>query len=282
MATHTPALRNLLQFFAAILLLGQLLPHGAAFAQARRDISVLVAQVKAGAQDEVGKLLPALKKSHPDKAGVLFLEALMESNAERSVELYQRVADEFGKSEWADDALYRLYQYSYAVGAYKTAHSYTERIAKEYPQSPFLSREQRAAANQASATKNQTSASKNQTSASKNSASGKSSETAKAPSAKAPASKAPASKAPAPETPAATSGGSYAVQIGAYSRETDAQKQIDEMKTKGYTAYLREKKSGGKTVQAVWLGIFSDFAQAQAFASKLKQQQNMDAIVVRR
>lgn len=77
-------------------------------------------------------------------------------------------------------------------------------------------------------------------------------------------------------------GGTFAVQVGAFARETDARKQLDELKTKGYTAYLREKTVKGKTVQAVWLGIFPDFTRAQAFASKLKEQQDIDGIVVRR
>ncbi len=241
------------------MLFGLVLPHDVAHTQTRRDVAILIEQVKAGAEAEVAKLLPALKKSHPDKAGVVFLEALMESNAEKSVDLYQRVADEFPRSEWADDALYRLYQYSYAVGAYRTARTYTERIAKEHPKSPFLRRDQRTTVKNVPAQK----------------AAGGSK-----------AVKEKTEKKPAVEKKPPKAGdsgaGSYAVQVGAYSKVVDASKQVDELKTKGYTAYLREKKVNGKTVQAVWLGIFPDFTQAQAFARKLKEQQRIDAIVVRR
>lgn len=262
---RTPnAFRYIYLMFAAAVLLVQALPRDAAFAQARRDIAVLVTQVKAGAQDEVAKLLPVLKKSHPDKAGVLFLEALLESDAEKSVDLYQRVADEFGDSDWADDALYRLYQYSFAVGAYRTARSYIERIAKDHPQSPFLTREQSAEANGSTAMKQASTV---------NGSSGKGSQAKKESSAATPEKSA---------TGVVSDGGTFAVQVGAFARETDARKQLDELKTKGYTAYLREKTVKGKTVQAVWLGIFPDFTRAQAFASKLKEQQDIDGIVVRR
>jgi cell division septation protein DedD len=256
MARTSHASRRFFLLLSAAMLLWQALPFETAYAQARRDISVLVTQAKAGAEAEVAKLLPALQKSHPDKAGVLFLEALLESDAEKAVELYQRVADEYPSSEWSDDALYRLYQYSFAVGAYRTARSYTERIEKDYPQSPFLTREQRVAAKESAAVKE-----------------------------KSTTKEIPATKTTAKgngESRAAVDGGSYAIQVGAYSREADARKQIDELKTKGYTAYLREKNVNGKKVQAVWLGIFPDFAQAQAFAQKMKEQQNMDVIVVRR
>lgn len=243
----------LLTFFRIILLAGiagtLLLPYPVR-TQPRRDITVLISQVQAGAGDEVAKLLPSLKKSHPDKAGVLFLEALMESNAERSVELYQRIADEHGGSEWADDALYRLYQYSYAVGAYRTARSYTERIEKEYPKSPFLAREQRAATGGGNPENKAVKAENGNT-----------------------VQSAAADKG---------SAGSYAVQTGAFARKSDAQKMVDELKTKGYTAYVREKIVERKTVFAVWIGIFPDQVQAQAYARKLKEQQKLDAIVVRR
>jgi cell division septation protein DedD len=245
----TLLLSSLRMTFLAGMTAALLLPS-LAQTQPRRDIAVLVSQVQAGAGDEVAKLLPSLKKSHPDKAGVLFLEALMESNAERAVELYQRIADEHGESEWADDALYRLYQYSYAVGAYRTARSYSERIEKEYPKSPFLAREKRVASGGGNSENNTVKAEK--------------------------------IVSAQPTTAEKADAGSFAVQTGAFARKPDAQKMVDALKTKGYTAYVREKPVDRKTVFAVWIGIFPDKAQAQAYARKLKEQQKMDAIVVRR
>ena len=236
------------------LLAGVVAPPAAA--QTGRDIAALVAKAQSGGIEEVRALLPAMRTSHKDKAGVLFLNALTEPNAEKAVELYQRIADEHPESEWADDALYRLYQYSYAVGAYRTARSYTERIAKEHPKSPFLTREQRAAA-QADAPS-------------------KSKATTAAPVER------PAEKVAGTPSASGQEAESYAVQVGAFSKVADARKQADELKEKGYTAYLREKTVKGRTVHAVWLGVFPAFSQAQAFARKMKEQQNIDAIVVRR
>ncbi len=253
--THATPRIEYLVLFAAMLC--PLLPQRAVRAQTEKEIAVLVEQVKAGRVVEVAGLLPALRKTHPDKAGVLYLEALLETNAERAVELYQRVADEYAQSAWADDALQRLYQYSYAVGAYRTARSYSERIAKEHPRpSPPKSRSA-AAGKQRSV------------SASEDGGTERDTKTDRVPEGTALAG----STAP---------GASYAVQVGAFRRAADARMQMDDLKTKGYTAYLREKTVKGKTYQAVWLGVFPDSAQAQAFARKLKSQQNLDAIVVRR
>lgn len=214
-----------------------------AHGQNRRDLNALLAQAKAGAREDVRKLLPSLKESHPDRAGVLFLEAVCEQDAEKAVDLYQRIVDEHARSSWADDALNRLTQYSYAVGAYKTARTYVDQLAREYPESPYVPEDLRAAA-------------KSATGGSSSATGGSSSD----------------------------SGGerSYAVQVGAFSKQADAQKQVDKLQEKGYTAYVREKTVNGRTVHAVWLGIFNDFNQARAFAGRLKEQQGLDALVVRR
>jgi cell division septation protein DedD len=213
-------------------------------AQAATDIHALKARVQLGDGQEVAKLLPQLEKARPGDPGVLFLKALLESSAEKAVELYQRIADEHADSEWADDALYRLYQYSYAVGAYRTARSHLDRLSARYPRSPFAGRE---------ATETEAG-------------------TPATPSAK------PAAAGPT-ATPA-TEG--YSIQVGAYSKAGDAEKQVTELKSKGYTAFVKQKEVNGKQVHAVWMGMFTSFDQAKAFAARLKQQQNIDALVVKR
>jgi len=197
-------------------------------AQARRDLNALLAQARAGERAKVAKMIPVLKKSHPDKAGVCFLEAVCEENAEKALDLYQRIVDEHARSSWADDALFRLYQYSYAVGAYRTARSYLSKLESDYPQSPYVPKDKRVSSS------------------------------------------------------ASTAGKQYSVQVGAYSKEKDAAKQVAALKIKGYTAYLRSKTVKGKIVHAVWLGIFPDYSKAQVFARKLKEQQGIEALVVRR
>lgn len=247
-------------FFALLLCLS--FPSQSIRAQADREIAALVERVKRGGGEEVARLLPTLQKSHPDKAGVLYLEALLATNAEKAVALYQRIADEYAQSSWADDALHRLYQYSYAVGAYRTARSYSERIAKEHPRSS-LAKDRLAAEGKERVAPAVPGGSVKNVSAEKSAAG----ETAVRSTA----------------TPGGAAGGaSYAVQVGAYKRVSDARTLMDDLKTKGYTAYLREKTVRGKTYQAVWLGVFPDSVQAQAFARRLKSQQNIDAIVVRR
>lgn len=257
---------TLLLLTLILLVVGSVVPDDDAKAQTRRDIAVLVGQVRAGEGQEVAALLPMLKKSHPDKAGVLFLEAMLLSNAEKAIAMYQRVADEHSGSEWADDALYRLYQYSYAVGAYRTARTYAERLEKEHPRSPFLGRESGTVVEDVTQVSHP--------------GAGTASRSSEKPVETTPQSGAKEQSASMTET--ATESQQYAVQVGAYSREVDAGKQVGVLKERGYTAYVREKTVQGKRVYAVWLGIFPDVSQARDFAKRIKEQQKIDAIVVRR
>jgi len=201
--------------------------------QSASDIARLVNRVRVGEIDEVKRMMPQLTKARPNDPGVLFLQALLETNAEKAMDIYQQIVDKHPSSEWADDALYKLYQYSWAVGAYRTARAHMERLTSRYPSSPFAQR-----------TAEQSSSRSDATSEAKSDA--------------------------------------FSVQLGAYSRSGDAEKQVNELKDKGYTAQVQRKEVDGKTVYAVWVGVFNTIEQARAFAERLKQQQNLDAIVVRR
>jgi cell division septation protein DedD len=53
--------------------------------------------------------------------------------------VYQTIVDNFPDSEWADDALYRLYQYYYSLGLYKTGDAKLQQLKELYPLSPYSS-----------------------------------------------------------------------------------------------------------------------------------------------
>ncbi|MDH7514798.1 MAG: SPOR domain-containing protein [Bacteroidota bacterium] len=70
--------------------------------------------------------------------GYFYMKGRSEEDGDSAVQYYRLVLDRFPASEWADDALYRLYQYSCAVGAYRTADAYMARLKTDYPSSPYL------------------------------------------------------------------------------------------------------------------------------------------------
>jgi tetratricopeptide (TPR) repeat protein len=97
--------------------------------------------IKSGRADEVKAELPSLITAHQNDPGVLYLQGVLTSDGSEAVKIFQSVVDNFPKSDWADDALYRTYQYYYSIGSYKTAAQKYERLRQVYPNSPYLTHE---------------------------------------------------------------------------------------------------------------------------------------------
>jgi len=94
--------------------------------------------IKNGQADEVKVELPSLLTKYQNHPGVLYLQGVLTSDGSEAVKIFQSVVDNFPKSEWADDALYKTYQYYYSVGLYKTAVQKYERLKQAYASSPHL------------------------------------------------------------------------------------------------------------------------------------------------
>ena len=65
--------------------------------------------------------LPALLSKYPNHPGVLYLQGLLTKEGAEAVRIYQSIVDNFPKSEWADDAVYKTYQFYYSLGLFRTA-----------------------------------------------------------------------------------------------------------------------------------------------------------------
>ena len=210
------------------------------------DIYKALTLVRQGRRDDAEQELRRLEKRNAADPAVLYLHGVLSIDAEDAIGYYQRVVNENAGSAWADDALYRLYQYSYAVGAYRTARQYEERLRHDYPKSPFLSR--------------------------------------KTPDVKDsdPNPESPAAKA-SPADSEASASVTYSIQVGAYSKRAEAERYQKELKDQhGYTLEVREKESSGRKVYAVWLGVFDDKESARTFMLKIKEKYKIDGLLVRR
>jgi len=102
------------------------------------DIEKRLEMIKSGRADEVKAELPSLITKHQNDPGVLYLQGVLTGDGPQAVKIFQSVVDNFPRSEWADDALYRTYQYYYSIGLYKTAGRKYEKLRQSYPNSPYL------------------------------------------------------------------------------------------------------------------------------------------------
>lgn len=112
------------------------------FAQ-KLDIIPQLKLIEAGGIEQVRQELVDLKRTHSNHPDLIFLEAVITEDGEKSRELYQLVYNNFPESRFADAALFRSFSYYYALGLYKRAEKLKVRLEKEYPKSPYLKNTER-------------------------------------------------------------------------------------------------------------------------------------------
>ena len=82
---------------------------------------------------------------------------------------------------------------------------------------------------------------------------------------------APAAR-PLASDPAAPTSGRWAVQIGTFSKEANAQRLVKELRDQGQSAFVMPVKSGAATLYRVRIGPMKDRASAEAALRDVKSQ----------
>jgi len=75
------------------------------------DIRRRLEMIEKGQAEAVRTELPSLMTNYQNNPGVMYLQAVLTTDGTEAAKLYQNIVDNFPKSEWGDDALYKLYQY---------------------------------------------------------------------------------------------------------------------------------------------------------------------------
>ena len=240
------------------LVIGASLPAVAQLSE--KDVRARLDLIHSGRAEGVRNELPLLQSQYPNDAGVKYLDAYLTENGDQALKKYQMIVDQHPKNEWADDALYKVYQYYYAVGLYKTAEVKMKQLNEQYPSSIYAKREanpgERIPVPEPTSTETPV---------------------------RQPATEEPVAPAPAAAVTTPASGGPYAVQVGVYSKESAAQEQARQMTaTVGRPAVVFPKQSGGKTVYAVVFDGFSGDQTARIFGAELKSKHNLEWFIVKR
>ncbi|MGA7160020.1 MAG: SPOR domain-containing protein [Bacteroidota bacterium] len=249
----------LLHFLGAAIVLAQM-PEA--------DVRKRLDFIYTGQAERVRVELPSLEKQYPNDAGVAYLDAILTTDGEAAVKKFQAIVDQFPQNEWADDALYKVYQYYYSVGLYKTADQKFEQLKEQYPNSLYV----------VGTAKEQTPVAVQQEPV----AEAKQADTSAQQQAAQPTVTEPA-KTEAPDSTAAVSAvRKFAVQTGAFSTKRKAKKQIEFFSTINRTAIVTPKKIGEKTLYVVSIENFPSEQEARDFITELKLKYNIDSIIVAR
>ncbi len=206
------------------------------------DIQRRLEMIERGQIDAVKAELPTLSTNYQNHPGVLYLQGVLTSDGSEATKTYQSIVDNFPKSEWADDALYKLYQYYYSIGLYKTADLKLEQLRQDYPFSAY------AADNPARTTKR---------------------------------TQEPPATITKPGT-VAKFATSFTVQVGAFSTLQNAEELRSKFEREGYVSNIFTIVNDGRKLHKVWVGEFQAYDEAKRFTAEIKKMFNLDSIVVSR
>jgi len=208
------------------------------------DIRRRLEMIEKGQAEAVRAELPSLMTNYQNNPGVMYLQAVLTTDGTEAVKLYQNIVDNFPKSEWGDDALYKLYQYYYSIGLYKTANQKWTQLKEEYPFSAYA-------------------AEKNSVVEEKQAAKEK-----------------PTVMKPKGTVPKFAT--NFTVQVGAFSTLQNAGELKAKFEKEGFQSNIFTMVSHGKKLHKVWVGEFQSYDEARRFTLEIKSKFNLTSIVVSR
>ncbi len=250
------------KYFAVMIIAAVMMTTAQLFAQMpEQEVRKRLDLIYSGQVERVRTELPMLAQQYPNDPGVEYLDAILTTDGTQAVKKFQTIVDVHPQSEWADDALYKVYQYYYSIGLYKTADQKMEQLKRQYPQSIYAVGEKTSSAPTAPAP------------APINEAAATNKDTA-----------AVLSNQPVQSVvqPPKSIQGKFAVQVGAFSTAQNAQKQIESLASFGIAATTTTKDVSRKAWYVVSIEGFATEQEARAFIAELKTKHNINAIVVTR
>ncbi len=218
------------------------------------DIQRRLEMIERGQGEMVEAELQQLMTTYQNNPGVMYLQGVLTSDGTEAARIYQSIIDNFPKSEWADDALFRLYQYYTSVGLYKTAEQKLAELKLEYPFSAYATEEPDTKPLAQGNANIQTVPNKE------------------------------------PERPVVLQpegsvekfSTTFTIQVGAFSTMSNAETLKKQFEDAGYASNIFTITRDGKKLHKVWVGEFQKQEDARLFLSEVKSKFGLDAIVVSR
>lgn len=219
----------------------------AALSQEADSARYYIDRLDSGHVAEVLEALPRLTEVSGDTASLTYLRARTESRGIEALKLYQSIVDKFPRSEWADDALYRIHQYYVSMGLHRTASAKLDLLGELYPDSPYLTVAAQGVEKHEPA----------------------------------PPSESTAESRTEPATGAANKG-KFTIQTGAFSTMKNAEKQKRFFEERGYTVEIFSRIGDSRTLYLVWVGKFVDEESAKRKSVEFNKKFGVASMVVGR
>ena len=114
----------------------QLIVCGFSFSQKLEDR--LIVWLENNSREELIKRLNKLKQTSPDSPTPIYIEALLEEDADRAVILYKKLIQKFPDSVYAEQSLLKLSQYYFMNESYILARQLLDNLIDKSPKSKLV------------------------------------------------------------------------------------------------------------------------------------------------
>jgi tetratricopeptide (TPR) repeat protein len=224
------------------------------------DIVPYLKQIEQGEADKVKKILPQLKSENTSSPSIIFLEAVLSEDGEKSLSLYNQIISLHPKSRYADAALYRAYSFHFASEDYETAKKYFKRLIDDYPESPYIKIAQREFPSdppQAASKKTEEDSGVKEKTLRYEQRTDKNTVTESEPKVY-----------------------KYTIQAGAFTNEDNAKRLLRDFQKSGIEAQIKEKNVAGTIFHVVAAGKFESDEEAKSFLQLLNAEYKLDGRII--
>lgn len=264
--------------YIVVLLSGIAFCKAETLAQSDNLVRNRLKRVALGQVEEVRNELPDLLAEFPSDPGVKLLHAVLVDDAARALPLFENIIRDYARSEWADDAQWRIVQIYALRGDTARAWQELQEYRKQYPDSEFLL----FAAELVKNTVGGVPPSRKVTVYESNPAV---QATPKQPVARTTEpEKTVVTKPVQAETPAVDRGGAerYALQVGLYSTRQSAEAEVDKFKHARMRTEIMEKMVENEKKYAVVIGSYSSREAAEKAKDTVEKYCNCTPFVIAR
>ena len=104
------------------------------------EIDEMIKEVYAGKTSSAFEEMPRMKREFSDIPSLLFLDALIDQDIDRSIDKFKKFFKYYESSEYADDAIMKISEYYYTKGSYIESSKWLKKINLYYPESEHINR----------------------------------------------------------------------------------------------------------------------------------------------
>ncbi|MBM4175354.1 MAG: SPOR domain-containing protein [Ignavibacteria bacterium] len=232
------------KYITTLFLFFLLLTHS--YGQREVDITKYLDQVASGESEAVRRILPSLMKNNPQSTFLKYLQAVLTQDGRQAASLYREIVHSKSSSEYKDDAIFKLYQFHYALGEFNESDKYARMILDSYPSSSYVVRLKR------TETVNR----------------------------QIPATQQSETRTQSIELTQPVLSGNFTLQVGAFLDRNNAESLRMQVMKYG-ESWINQREVKGKIFHTVLLGKFTDEVQANILLERIKSELSLNGVVLR-